>query len=307
MLRQYIPARLEDNPSMADDDPGYEGRLEGLGSAQLVKAMRHGDWNIVEGAFFDCWDTRRHEIRPFTVPAEWMRFRSGDWGSAKPFSFGWWALVPDLFKTPDGVWLPRGCMVRFAEWYGCKPGHANTGLKLHAEVVGEGLHQRETALGKCQYGVIDPAAFSEDGGPSIYERIRKGAAEAAADARRDGKPGGDVTISFRRADNARVPGRGAMGGWDQMRARLVGDDEGRRDGGVLLDVHRQHPHHSGAAARHVQARRPGHGRRGPRGGRLAVRLHVAPLDPQGERAPAAPQTLPAQAEAQERLGGIGGP
>jgi hypothetical protein len=227
MLRQYIPARLEDNPSMADDDPGYEGRLEGLGSAQLVKAMRHGDWNIVEGAFFDCWDTRRHEIRPFTVPAEWMRFRSGDWGSAKPFSFGWWALVPDLFRTPDGVWLPRGCMVRFAEWYGCKPGHANTGLKLHAEVVGEGLHQRETALGKCQYGVIDPAAFSEDGGPSIYERIRKGAAEAAADARRDGKPGGDVTISFRRADNARVPGRGAMGGWDQMRARLVGDDEGR--------------------------------------------------------------------------------
>jgi hypothetical protein len=53
MLRQYIPARLEDNPSMAEDDPGYEQRLMGLGSASLVRAMRHGDWNVVEGAFFE--------------------------------------------------------------------------------------------------------------------------------------------------------------------------------------------------------------------------------------------------------------
>jgi len=43
MLRQYIPARLEDNPSMTEDDPGYESRLEGLGSEALVKAMRWGD------------------------------------------------------------------------------------------------------------------------------------------------------------------------------------------------------------------------------------------------------------------------
>jgi hypothetical protein len=29
------------------------------------------------------------------------------------------------------------------------------------------------------------------------------------------------------ADNSRVPSRGAMGGWDQMRSRLIGDNEGR--------------------------------------------------------------------------------
>ena len=34
-------------------------------------------------------------------------------------------------------------------------------------------------------------------------------------------------ISFRAADNARVPNRGALGGWDQLRARLVGDPERR--------------------------------------------------------------------------------
>ena len=30
-------------------------------------------------------------------------------------------------------------------------------------------------------------------------------------------------VHFRRADNARVTQRGALGGWDQLRARLIGD------------------------------------------------------------------------------------
>jgi hypothetical protein len=211
MLRQYIPARLEDNPSMTVDDPGYEMRLEGLGSAALVQAMRWGDWDVVEGAFFDCWDAKRHVVTPFEVPKDWTRFRSGDWGSAKPFSFGWWAVVGEKFRTPQGVWLPRGCLVRYREWYGCQPGKPNTGLKLHAEKVGEGIWTREQSDPKLSYGVLDPAAFSEDGGPSINERIRIGSGSK---------------IYFRPADNKRVPARGAMGGWDQMRGRLVGDDDG---------------------------------------------------------------------------------
>ncbi len=130
MLRQYIPARLEDNPSMTADDPGYEMRLEGLGSAALVQAMRWGDWDVVEGAFFDCWDSKRHVVRPFEIPEDWVRFRSGDWGSAKPFSFGWWAVISDKFRHPDsGLWLPRGCLVRYREWYGMQPGKPNVGLK----------------------------------------------------------------------------------------------------------------------------------------------------------------------------------
>jgi len=88
MMRQFIPALLEDNPSMSVDDPGYEMRLQGLGSATLVQAMRYGNWDVIEGAFFDCWAPQRHIVRPFEIPAHWLRFMSGDWGSAKPFSFG---------------------------------------------------------------------------------------------------------------------------------------------------------------------------------------------------------------------------
>lgn len=34
-------------------------------------------------------------------------------------------------------------------------------------------------------------------------------------------------VSFRRADNKRVGIKGAMGGWDMMRQRMKGDDDGR--------------------------------------------------------------------------------
>jgi terminase large subunit-like protein len=210
LLRQYIPARLEDNPSMQQHDPGYEKRLQGLGSAALVRAMRHGDWNVIEGAFFELWSTARHVVRPFEVPPQWLRFRSGDWGSAKPFSFGWWAVVGDDHKTACGVWLPRGALVRVREWYGMQPGRPNVGLKLDAEMVGRGLIERESAA--CSYGVLDPAAFAQDGGPSLAERIFRGSGDR---------------IVFRPADNARVSARGAMGGWDAMRARLRGDEDGR--------------------------------------------------------------------------------
>jgi hypothetical protein len=206
MRRQYIPARLEDNPSMGDDDPGYEGRLEGLGSETLVRAMRWGDWDVIEGAFFDCWDPRKHIVRPFQLPPEWSRFRSMDWGSAKPFSVGWWAVVLDDFKHPEGLVLPRGALVRYREWYGAKS--PNVGLKLTAEEVARGIREREDGKHVTD-GVLDPAAFSQDGGPSIAERMAL------------------EKVDFVRADNKRVPAAGAMGGWDQMRARMKGDEDER--------------------------------------------------------------------------------
>lgn len=220
MLRQFIPAQLEDNPSMAEDDPGYEHRLEGLGSEALVRAMRHGDWDVVEGAFFDCWERRRHVIRPFPIPNGWLRFRAGDWGSAKPFSFGWYAVVPDDYQVSPGLWLPRGCLVRYREWYGIKAdadgkAQPNVGLKLFADAVGRELVRREEAEPKgasVSYGVLDPSAFAQDGGPPISENLFKGSGNK---------------IIFRPADNTRVPQRGAMSGWDGMRQRLVGESPER--------------------------------------------------------------------------------
>ena len=175
----------------------------------MVKAWLEGDWTVIEGAYFDCWSYEKHVTKPFAVPQSWVRFRSMDWGSAKPFSVGWWAIVGDDFMTPCGKLLPRGAILRYREWYG-KAG-MNVGLKMTAEAVADGIVKLEKGE-KLRYGVLDPKCFHEDGGPSIAERMNK---RLIVNALRP----------FHAADNARVPKMGAMGGWDQLRSRLVGSDD----------------------------------------------------------------------------------
>ena len=204
MLRQYIPARLDDNPSMMQDDPGYNARLGGLGNAELVRAMREGDWDIVVGAFFTEWSRKLHVVAPVELPVYWTRFRAMDWGSARPFSVGWYAVSDGELEQ-----FPRGALIRYREWYGMRPNEPNAGLKLTTEKVRDGIVQRSF---NERYGndVADPSIFARDGGPSIAERMLPA----------NGKPG----IVWSRADNKRVARDGAMGGWDQVRGRLVGED-----------------------------------------------------------------------------------
>lgn len=200
LQRVYIPSRVGDNAYLGAD---YVQRLKASGSPALVKAWLDGDWSVVEGAYFPEWSTERHVVPPFTIPDGWARFRSMDWGSSSPFSVGWWAVASDEYRIAGKI-IPRGALVRYREWYGASA--PNVGLKLTAEEVARGIKEREKG-DKVTSGVLDPAAFARDGGPSIAERMAT------------------QGVSFRPADNARVAGRGAMGGWDLLRARLKGDGE----------------------------------------------------------------------------------
>lgn len=210
ITRVFIPARLQDNPKLLEADPGYINKLKSVGSPQLVKAWLEGDWDIIEGAFFPEFDKKRHVIRPFRVPGHWIRFRSMDWGSAKPFSIGWWTVVQEPIYHNE-MMIPRGAIVRYREWYGNVKGKSNVGLKMPAESVAAGIVSRETLNGvreKVEYGVLDPAAFAVISGPSIGETLNSNGAV------------------FRRADNIRSSKDKKMGGWDQMRQRLIGNEDG---------------------------------------------------------------------------------
>jgi hypothetical protein len=187
MIREYIPAKLEDNPILYLGDPTYEDRLSGIGNAALVRAMRNGDWNIVAGgAFDDLWDEARHVKAPFKIPGSWRIDRSFDWGSSKPFSVGWWAesdgteatLADDTRKS----W-PRGTMFRIGEWYGWPGiGHENEGVKLEDVDIGRGIATREKALREflglaqaIQPGPADSSIFDADPGKaSIAAGIASG-------------------------------------------------------------------------------------------------------------------------------------
>jgi hypothetical protein len=209
LIRIFIPAKITDNPSLLNNDPGYINRLRASGSAALVKAWLDGNWDIIEGAFFPEFDPNRHVITPPRIPLHWTRFRSMDWGSASPFSIGWWAVVQDDM-IHDKKRLPKNSIIRYREWYGSSG--PNKGLQLPADAVAKEVVRRETDgrgfREPIAYGILDPSAFQVVSGPSIGETFaRQG-------------------VYFRRADNSRVSTAKRMGGWDQLRWRLKGDDDG---------------------------------------------------------------------------------
>ena len=207
LVRTFIPAKLVDNPALLTNDPGYVNRLKAVGSPELVRAWLSVTGRLSREPFSLNSRRERHVIEPFDIPEHWTRWRAMDWGSAKPFSVGWYAHVQDD-TVRDGRILKRGAIIRYAEWYGCeKP---NVGLHMTAEEVAHGIVYRETQGGKRQrmaYGVLDPSAFAVISGPSIAETLA-----------RHGAP-------FRRSDNTRKSTDKRMGGWDQVRNRLKGDEE----------------------------------------------------------------------------------
>lgn len=190
----FIPSKIGDNQLLMRNDPTYILRLRQSGSEALVKAWLEGNWDIVDGAFFDEWDETRHVLSA----SEWLprfprvatRFTSMDWGSAKPFSVGWYIVS-------DGTWgLPHGAILKFMEWYGASG--PNKGLKMTSDMVAKGILERERAAEiHVNYRVADPAIFIRDGGPSIGEVMAQ------------------IGVTFRRADNKR------KAGWEHMRQLLA--------------------------------------------------------------------------------------
>lgn len=190
--RVFIPSKLSDNKLVMRHDPSYVLRLKQSGSEALVKAWLDGDWDIVDGAYFSDWDSNKHVLEHswlYEIPKRATRFRSFDWGSAKPFSAGWWVLS-------DGTWgLPKDAIMRYREWYGAS--EPNVGLRMVATEVAKGIKLREKGE-VINYAIADPAIFIQNGGPSIAQDMSK------------------FRCNWFKADNKRLPG------WEQLRIRLKG-------------------------------------------------------------------------------------
>lgn len=190
MIRQFIPAKVDDNPSIDRDK--YTANLKGLGSPQLVKALLEGDWDAVVGAFFPELDKRIHLIEPFDIPEHWQRFMSLDWGACgegDPFSVGWWAVSDGSIPL-----YPRGTLICYKSWYG-------RGLpKTTVEAVCRGIKEREIGEPKIYTRIAGGDIKEQRGtGPSIYEIFNSHG------------------IIFSKADQRRVSG------WQQCRERFVGN------------------------------------------------------------------------------------
>ena len=84
----FIPAKMEDNPHINKEE--YEATLAATSSGgKLFQAWRWGRWDVIAGAFFECWDEETMVVaRP--VVREWdVKWVSIDWGW-KDYSVVYW-------------------------------------------------------------------------------------------------------------------------------------------------------------------------------------------------------------------------
>lgn len=184
----FIPARVTDNKALLRAQPDYLEQLRAL-PKRLRQAWLDGRWDIFQGQVFQEFtddpahyhDQRfTHVIAPFDIPWEWRVYRSYDFGYAKPFSVGWWAVDFD------------GVIYRILELYGCTAtpdeGVLWTPDRQFAEI--RRIEQEHPYLrGREIFGVADPAIWDTSRGESIYETALK------------------YQIYFTRGDNRRLPRR----------------------------------------------------------------------------------------------------
>ena len=211
----FTQALVTDNYALMEKQPEYMAELENLPD-KLRKAWLHGSWDIFEGQFFEDFipnppaetakelgldvETLRerhqwcHVIPPFEIPRGWTLSRSYDFGYAKPFSVGYWAVDYD------------GNLYRIAELYGCTA-NPNEGVKWtpeqqFAEMVR--FESEHPLLKGRQFSdsVADPAIWDASRGESIAETASR------------------YGIYFSPGDHKRIPG------WMQVHYRLCFDDNG---------------------------------------------------------------------------------
>ncbi len=183
--RCYIPARATDNPSI---DVDYINRLNALPD-NLRRALRDGDWDVLDGVRFAQWRESFHVVEPDISPMDlvsYQRVVAVDYGFGAPFAALW------IAKLPNGVNLV------YRELYAKNlTATQQAQAILKAEMPGERGPSRPIAV------VMDP---------SMWRRNEGGAGEYLGDkdAPRVGTPAHDYQTVMKqrpvKAYNPRVPG-----------------------------------------------------------------------------------------------------
>ena len=177
--RTRIRATLAENKILTKADPEYVETLKAIPDPNLRKAWLEGSWDIVAGgAISDLWDDKIHFIPSFDIPAGWYRDRSFDWGSSKPFAVLWWAEADGhevLLRDGTYRWFPKGTLFITAEYYGCKQGELNVGLKMTASEIARNIIETENNFMKVRPiggSAAPPMIHPGPSDPSIWDASR---------------------------------------------------------------------------------------------------------------------------------------
>jgi hypothetical protein len=146
---------------------------------QQRRQLLDGDWDIKEGAAFTEFDRRVHTMDPFSIPSNWVKFRSCDYGYSSYTGVLWFAVSPDER------------LIVYRELYVSKV--------LAADLAGMVL-DLESGDGNIKYGVLDSSLWHKRGdtGPSLAEQmILKGCRWRPSDRSRGSRVSGKNEIHRR--------------------------------------------------------------------------------------------------------------
>jgi len=153
LTRKFIPARLADNPYLANDGV-YEQMLKSLPPIQR-RQLLEGNWEVAEGAAFVEFDPLQHVVTPYQLPMHWERTKAVDYGYA--------AESCCLWGTVDAN---DGTLIIYRELY--RKG-------LTGEELGVIIRDMELEDPMAVSGVLDTAAWARTGttGPTVGEALIK--------------------------------------------------------------------------------------------------------------------------------------
>lgn len=170
----FIPARVFDNEFLMKNDPGYLSQLERL-PEKMKRAWLYGEWDVFAGQFFSEFRREIHTVRPFSVPANWPKFFSCDYGL-------------DMLA---GLWIalsPQGIAYVYREIY-----QSN----LIASAAAEKIRASEETEENIEFRLAPPDLWgrAKDSGKNIIEIF------------------GEHGLYFNKADNNRVQGWMTLREW----------------------------------------------------------------------------------------------
>lgn len=167
--RVAIHGNVYENLYLLKADPQYVKRLEAIRDINVRKAWLYGSWDInAGGAVDDVWNESVHMLEPFELPRGAHLTRSFDWGSARPFSVGWWYTSNgEEVRTKHGEsrFFHPGTKIRVHEFYGSN-GEPNTGLRWTNRKIAKEIKAIETAKWpnvQIKAGAADSAIYASQG------------------------------------------------------------------------------------------------------------------------------------------------
>ena len=148
--RKFIPARLMDNPYLAEQGD-YEAMLLSLPEQQR-RQLLEGDWDIKEGAAFTEFNRDIHVVEPYDIPNNWVKFRACDYGYGSKSAVVWIAVSPSEQ------------LIVYRELYVSK---------VLATDLADRVLEMEAGDGTIRYGVLDSSLWHKRGdtGPSLAEQM----------------------------------------------------------------------------------------------------------------------------------------